>query len=437
MIAREALDRTVRLVRDAVPEEVNDDAIVEALQSFRVRIVVDAANASTFSGQTTVVTLVALIARMGIQIALDCPDVPIIGKQPPLRGTRLRTALIDFGGDIVPGTTVSDDLTAGCHAVLIVGDTNYQADRPAWFVTGTAWEGRIGRTGMSRRWDTGWPIGAMTAATLAASEIFKMAIRRLPLRQLWDEYLALCDFGSWDFAGEGLELDSNTLSVDVISAGAIAQAALYALFRLPLRLRLRIFDKDTAELSNVNRQALMRRSDHGRKVGIVEKVAPPNATCTAIPEHFVATTVDTCGPLAPYTLIGTDDIPARWVAQRCATAWLGVGATTHFETSTSSHAIGESCAGCLHPRDDDGPNVPIPTVSFVSFWAGLALVVRFLHEVAGKPYPPEQQHLWLSALRIGDPEAAWWSPVPGRSDCPVGCVNAQRAKHMAEPIVSG
>lgn len=427
MTAREALDRTVRLVRDSVPDEVSDQAIVGALQTFRVKIVADAANASTVSGQTVVVTLVALIARMGIQIELDCPDVPIISEQPPLHGAYLRTALLDFGDDLIPGTAVTDQLTGVCDAVLLVGDTNHSTNRSAWRLTGTAWQGRIGRTSTPMRWESDWPVGAMTAATLASSEIFKMAIRRLALRPVWDEFLAPCDFASWDFGGEGLKFREDAISVDVISAGAIAQAALYALFRLPLKLHMRVFDKDSAELSNVNRQSLIRKSDCGLKVEIVKQVAPLGISCVAVPEHFTAASIETYGPLAPYVLIGTDDIPARWIAQRYATEWLGVGATTHFETSTSSHARSESCAGCLHPRDDDGPDSPIPTVSFVSFWAGLALAVRFLHAVGGKPYRGKKQHLWLSALRIGESSAALWRPVAPRADCPVGCALAKNA----------
>ena len=40
---------------------------------------------------------------MGIGISLDIPDVPLLAPQPPLRGTRLRTALLNYGGNLIRG----------------------------------------------------------------------------------------------------------------------------------------------------------------------------------------------------------------------------------------------------------------------------------------------------------------------------------------------
>jgi hypothetical protein len=75
---------------------------------------------------------------------------------------------------------------------------------------------------------------------------------------------------------------------------------------------------------------------------------------------------------------------------------------------------------------DDPGIAPIPTVSFVSFWAGLALVVRLVREVIGQPYGAERQHLWLTPLRMDLRHAAMWSRVPAQRDCPVSCA----ASHM-------
>jgi len=422
--AKEALDRTVRLVRDAVPYDVSDDAIVERLQSFRIRCIADEANLRTHAGQTALVTLVSLAARMGIQVFLDIPEVELIGPQPPLRGTHLRTALIDFGADAVPGTAITWDTESVCDLVFALGDAPAVPAPNVWRVTGTAWAGSIAYAiSAGRRWDADWPIGAMTAAVLAASEAFKAAVRALPLRPVWGEFLASCDFTTWDFEDDGLILpEDDPLPLDIISAGAIAQAALFVLFRLPMRLAIRIFDADTTELSNINRQMLFRRSDSGQKVDIVTRSAPALHACTPVPEHFSLAVSAPHLPLARYVLVGVDDIPSRWEVQRAAQGWLGIGATTHFEVSTSSHDLGQPCAGCLHPRDDFQPDAPIPTVSFVSFWAGLALAVRFLRHIGGRPYADQRQHLWLSPLQMNQRNAALWRPAAKRRDCPVGCI---------------
>src|SRR5439155_947563 len=119
-----------------------------------------------------------------------------------------------------------------------------------------------------------------------------------------------------------------------------------------------------------------------------------------------------------------DDIPSRWIVQATNPEWLGVGGTSHFGVSCSSHMAGQPCAGCLHPRDDPGDG-PIPTVSFVSFWAGLSLAARLVRHALGHPYEDSQQHLWLWPLRMDHAEHAW-SRVAIRDDCPVGCPASER-----------
>ncbi len=371
--------------------------------------------------------MVSLIARMGVQVALDVPEVELIGPQPPLRGTHLGEALVDLGSDLVPGTRVVQDAEARCELTLALGDSPAAASQTMFRVTGGAWAGAVAKAmAAGDRWNAEWPIGGMTAAVLAASEVFKAAVGVLPLRHpVWKEFLAPCNFASWDFEGNGVtEPSKHRVPVDIISAGAISQAALFALFRLPIGLDMRIFDADVAELANVNRQMLFRQSDSGLKVDLVALSAPASFGCQPVPEPFCLPASNRHLPLAPHVLVGVDDIPVRWEVQRATDGWLGIGATTHFEASISSHESRQPCAGCLHPVDDPR-RIQIPTVSFVSFWAGLALAVRFLLEVGDRGYKDECQHLYLSPLRMDQKNAALWSPVAPRKNCPVGCIVSQ------------
>jgi hypothetical protein len=84
-------------------------------------------------------------------------------------------------------------------------------------------------------WTTDWSVGAMTSAALAAGEAFKYVMRRLPLRSNEDGvFFEPSHTCNWDFKSvpipEGI---LNLGAVDIVSAGAISQAALYALMRLP------------------------------------------------------------------------------------------------------------------------------------------------------------------------------------------------------------
>jgi hypothetical protein len=105
-------------------------------------------------------------------------------------------------------------------------------------------------------------------------------------------------------------------------------------------------------------------------------------------------------------------------SSRKGTQPVAVGGTSHYNVSSSVHLQGSPCSGCLHPVDDDAGGGHIPTVSFVSFWAGLVMTVRLLRDALRQPYPPERQHLWLAPLRMDLPDAAMWMPVSPRQDLP-------------------
>ena len=126
--------------------------------------------------------------------------------------------------------------------------------------------------------------------------------------------------------------------------------------------------------------------------------------------------------MAPFVLVGVDNIPSRWEVQRCTSGILVVSGTSHFSISSSCHGPAEPCCGCQHPVDDpDGP-MATPTVSFISFWAGLTMAVRLIRRVVGASYTLDRQHLWLTPLRMDQSRAAVWSPVTRRRDCPARCV---------------
>jgi hypothetical protein len=228
---------------------------------------------------------------------------------------------------------------------------------------------------------------------------------------------------SWDFGAIPLPASAVDLgSVDVISAGAISQAALYALTRVPrIEMYGRVFDDDVSAVSNLNRNMLMTVEDiEVCKVEVIAARCAPHFMIDPIPEQFPFFP-DRNVQLASRVLVGVDDIPSRWAVQREAPMWVGVSGTSHFSMSSSSHRFEDPCSGCLHPVDDPDGVDAIPTVSFVSFWAGLSLAVRLIRDAIRNPYLADRQHLWLTPLRLDQPHAAMWSPVAPRRDCPVQC----------------
>jgi hypothetical protein len=433
MNAPEELNRTILLCRDNVAGSLSDEEIGRCFQSLQVLCVSDRNNLSSNSGQTALITLVALLSRMGMQVGLALPDVAMLSPQPPLSGSSVRKALIASSETLVTGATVRCDSDFNPDLIFVLGDTKITCSRaPIWRLSGSRWSGELSAKAAAkpRHWTAEWPVGSMVSAALAANEAFKFVMRQLPLRNQADQvFFEPSPFCRWNFDSvpvpeEGVHFGE----VDIISAGAITQAALYALMRLPkVRMWGRIFDDDLTGASNLNRNMLTLATDIGSKkvLGVAQRCSP-KLRLQVVPNRFVGK-VSEGRKLAPRVLVGVDDIPSRWEVQRSATGWLAVSGTSHFSVSSSTHSPGEPCCGCLHPVDDPaGPN-PIPTVSFVSFWAGLTMAVRLLREALAAPYPRNQQHLWLTPLRMDQPHAAMWSPVALRKDCPVPCTTSRAA----------
>jgi len=355
---------------------------------------------------------------MGIQVDLQMPSVQFDEPQPPLRGNELRGSLIDLGNDLIPGSYVTLGGLAP-NLVICLGEARESSLSPTWILTGASWMGQLEPPGESRtqQWTGTWPVGAEVAAALAAAEAFKYVLRGLPLKDSYYlRHLAPTLRGRWDFGNIATTASIDLGQVGFISAGAITQAALFTLLRLPgVQMRAQTLDDDCVGASNLNRNPLNRRSDIDRaKVDVLSEQSTPNVEVIGRRTRLT----DATQGLPSRLLVGVDEIPARWVAQRQSPSWMGVSGTSHFEASSSEHRRGLPCAGCLHPRDDPATG-PVPTVSFVSLWAGLALAVRLIRSVLQLPYGPEQQHLWLTPLRTED--IGSWSRVAARRDCPVGC----------------
>lgn len=429
MNALECLSRTILLCRDYVPASFSDEEILRCLQSVRVLCVSDLGNLSSHAGQVGIITLVSLLSRMGVQVFLSIPDAALLYLPAPLSGASVVEALVSSSGKLIPGASVIRSCGGDVDLIFALGDSRIgNGQAPAWHLTGSNWVGALALEGetVPQRFIGEWPIGAMVSAALAASEAFKFAMRRMPIegpfaRDLFDVCRSCsCQFDATAIPKKGVDLGH----VDIISAGAISQAALYVLMRLPrVQLSTRIFDEDATEPSNLNRNMLSLMDDVGvKKVTVVERRCNPRLVVQGISERFPGRSPES-QDLAARVVVGVDHIPSRWEVQRRARGWLVVGATSHFNVSSSSHAPNEPCCGCLHPFDEPPAQAAtmIPTVSFVSFWAGLLTAVRLIRECLGKRCPPKRQQLWLSPLRMDRPLAAWWMPVPPTKNCPVQC----------------
>ena len=210
--------------------------------------------------------------------------------------------------------------------------------------------------------------------------------------------------------------------VEVISAGAITQNLLMVLVAEgSVSADVRVFDADTAALTNANRCpfVLIDRLG-GAKVEAIAALVPRRIRVEPVPRHLDHDTDSLIGGGATI-VVGADDVEARHRAQSRRPEWLGIGATSHFLVLVTEHPQGWACAGCAHAARGEDIAI-IPTISIVSFWAGLLLALRLLAHASGRPYPAERQVTNFWPLRRG---------VAGCQGSPVPIGGASRAPTQA------
>lgn len=416
-----ALDRTLLIMRTDLRDDVPADELLKALMSTTVVLSAHGSVLATHSGQTAFVTAAMLMARCGHTVWLDAPNVELVGNQPPLRERRLIDGLIEVGGDLLPGWSFNvGQPAAKPDLAIVLGDHSFQAEaKDRIHLIADDWSASIVEP-EDAAWAGGdWPIGGLAAAALAAGEAFKVAMRRLrswAASPIFDDFYAPARAAQVRLAPPEIAKQVKLGSVDLISGGAIGNAFLYALLRISgCTGAIRVMDDDASALSNLNRNALLRRSRLDLpKVEDLASFGTERLEILPLVHRFGGD--EERLTLADTVIVGVDHIPSRWAAQRTGPDWLGIGATERFLVQVSHHEAGTACAQCLHPEDAplDGP---IPTVSFVSFWAGLLLAAALIRKAAGMPLVENEQQIFFACLRPESWEHAQ-TFVPFREGCP-------------------
>ena len=192
------------------------------------------------------------------------------------------------------------------------------------------------------------------------------------------------------------------------------------LLRVPeLSAFLRVIEPETLDLTNLNRYALARRFDSNQpKAEILENYSRGILKISGRQERLDDSWPALLGSLAPRVLVGVDQIPVRWAVQRAAPPWLQVAGTSHFLAMASSHRPDGPCAGCTHPIDEVG-NGPIPTISFVSLWAGILQALDLLSDASSRS--ASAPYAICHPFGLSGPRPMIRGVLDAAANCPVGC----------------
>jgi molybdopterin/thiamine biosynthesis adenylyltransferase len=423
----EALARTALLTGDIYPT-LTTEQVVAGLTTTSVMLRADLESCLTPAGQTAIITAAILANQLGARVSIDLPDAPVLDNQPPLQaGGSLSSRLEEHLSRLItpPGPLerpADIELRFGRVAAAETAGVSMR-------LTGNAWGYRceIASELFPASWEGEAPFGGILAGGAAAAEVYRASMRRLGKR--YD--VTPTREHRLEPQGSSVRLSPIPLTVglgrvDVISAGAIVQGALFALGRLPrLAGDIRAIEHDTFTVSNLNRYPLATARDIGLpKIEIAPRAATERMRVHGVQRLFDEAAARDLRPLADRVLVGVDRISARWQAQRHAPGWVWVAGTSHFGGYVWTHPPDEPCAGCANPTDDDADNAdPIPTISFVSTVTGALLTHEFLAAITGNQ--SLRRARMVSPFNFSAPLSLHRMGIAPHPRCPVGCPASQ------------
>ncbi len=431
MTTEVALARTTRLInQEFFDGNAEEAAIAAGLTATTVRLIADNKNMARRGGQAALVTAFQLVARMGIRIDLIAPETELVAIVPPLRQPTLRAALVDLSTDLIPNYAPPDHRKQA-HATFVFGDSPCE-ESDAICVTVGDFACRLDRSAEPARISCDYPLGALAAAAAIAAIALHAALPKIELATgLTRTSRPRPNPGppvDVDLTRIFPTLSARSLDapIDAISAGAITNAFVTSGLWLPENASaMRVFDDDDVAIHNVNRCLEFRASDTDRsKVEVLHDASSGGLAIAGIEARFDKATADDYRPLADRVVVGVDHIPARWWIQEEWPQNLYIGATTNNEAIVTTHHPGEPCAGCAHPEAGPPPD-EIPTISFVSLWAGLLQVCALLAE---NTEPRAAQRITVYPFALGGPSWGTASELRPNPNCAIACT----ASHAAD-----
>lgn len=265
---------------------------------------------------------------------------------------------------------------------VVVGETGRGFDRSI-YAGADDWTAAIGTAGGRAVAGSGQPFGAGLAASLAAANLFRMLLLPDPRLDRDTKISALSLVTAEPSRAPRLDLLQDAA---LIGAGAIGNAAAWALARLAAGGRLTVVDHETVELSNLQRYVLAERRDEGQmKVDVATRDFGAGIAAVPFP-HDLATFVELRDHSIPAMILALDSAADRRSAQASLPGWVANAWTQANDVGVSVHptfGLGGACVACLYLPDRNAPNEDAIVAEALHIPDQVAEVRTLLHTRAG------------------------------------------------------
>jgi hypothetical protein len=308
------------------------EAIDKILEAADVGIAVTDPSAQSPEGQALLDLAVRLLARLypALTFSVDADG--------------LAEELAELARSINPAIEIRTGRTA--RVAIAVGGAEHEAET-CIYAGSSGWDALVSCRHPLTVGRSGNPLGAGAAAAIACANVFRAVFK--PDEPMLDEDTRFSTFslspGKAD-QDHSCDFDLGDKNV-LVGAGAIGNAALWALARANVRGRLDIVDPETIELSNLQRYVLARRADVGRP-----KVA---VALDHLDGHAVGHATDWASFVAAdhhweRAIVALDSARDRRAVQASLPKWIANAWTQPGDLGVSTHPWTETgaCLSCLY-----------------------------------------------------------------------------------------
>ncbi|MHB8812511.1 MAG: E2 ligase fold family C protein, partial [Steroidobacteraceae bacterium] len=313
---------------------LDEERLSAALSDVRVGITIGR-DARGFEGRALLDLLVRLVSRLYPTVAFRADH---------------DNSVCDDARDLASRINPNVELTGKPTVELVVGSTRLRSWAPQRiFVGSTAWTAAVSTSRPQPCGYTEIPFGAGAAACLGAANLFRHVF--LPESRL-DADATFAILGAEEPSTPITMVRAASGDLALAGAGAIGNAAAWALARTPVTGALAIVDHETVDLGNLQRYVLTERSDEGHpKPAVLARhfkgslAADPNCLDLA---SFIVSRSHQIDRL----LLALDSARDRRLGQASLPRWVANAWTQPGDLGVSIHDfLNGACVCCLYLPD--------------------------------------------------------------------------------------